>query len=223
MSAWIKALGNVNQVGLQFFYATTEAKVTVAIGTEQLVNVNSSNFTIGQLVAQALGSSMTTSGVVGVRIRITGVSAGNLYDLNNGFIVEQAMVNAGTTAASFSRAGRNTQEEFIMCQRYYWIQAAAGVGLTGPAYSTTQIYITGRNPVRMRVPPNVVGTTGTYAINIGVGGNFLSTSVTPSFVGTDVDGFIVSIGGFTGLTTNSFYQQTFAGSPTGRIYADSEI
>src|SRR5581483_6255425 len=79
-SANIKALGNVNQVGLQFMSNTSEAKVTTTIGSEVTVAVNTSGFTLGQIVNQALGSAMTTSGVVGVRIRITGVSSGNLYD-----------------------------------------------------------------------------------------------------------------------------------------------
>lgn len=115
----VKALGNVTQVGVQFFYATTEAKVTTALGTEQLVSVNSSSFTFGTLVGQSVGVLPTSSGVVGIRIRIAGVSSGNLYDLNNGFVVEQVMMNLGGDVAPYARAGKNFQEEVALCQRFY--------------------------------------------------------------------------------------------------------
>jgi len=118
-SAYVKALGNVNQVGLQFCYATSEVKPTLFFGTEQLVTVNTSGFALGQLVNQNSGNTPTTSGVIGVRIRITGVSSGNLYALNNGFVVEQACVNLGATAMAFGRAGKNFAEELAMCQRFY--------------------------------------------------------------------------------------------------------
>lgn len=119
-SAQIKALGNVTSVGLQFFYATTEVKpTTLTLGSEQTVTVNSSTFTLGSLLAQSVGTTPTSTGVVAVRIRILGVSTGNTYDLNNGFVVEQGIVNVGTTAATFERAGRNFADEVLMCQRYY--------------------------------------------------------------------------------------------------------
>lgn len=118
-SANVKALGLVNQIGLQFCYATTETKPSLFFGTEQLVTVNTSSFSLGSLLAQSSGSLPTSSGVIGVRIRITGVSSGNLYALNNGFIVEQAEVNIGSSAMAFSRAGRFIQGEVAMCQRFF--------------------------------------------------------------------------------------------------------
>jgi hypothetical protein len=117
--AMVKALGNVNQIGVQFYYATTETKVDTAIGSEVLVTVNSASFSLAQIAGQAIGTSMTTSGVIGVRIRITGVSSGNTYDLNNGFIVEQAVVAKGSTVPTFRRAGKNFQDEIAMAQRFY--------------------------------------------------------------------------------------------------------
>lgn len=115
----IQALGNVTSIGLQLLYNTTEAKVTIALGSEQTVAVNSSSFTVGQILAQTVGTLPTTAGVVGVRIRILSVSSGNTYDLNNGFILEQAMMNIGFTVATYNRAGRNFQDELDMCQRYF--------------------------------------------------------------------------------------------------------
>lgn len=116
----VKALNNVNQVGVQFFYKTTEAKVDTAIGAEQTATVNSSTFTAISINGQALGTSMTTSGVIGVRIRITAVSTGNTYDINNGFVCEQANLTLGSTApTSFARAGITPQQELALCQRFY--------------------------------------------------------------------------------------------------------
>src|SRR5581483_6644910 len=116
----IKALGNVTSVGLQFFYATSETKVTTALGSEKSVTVNTTSFALGQLVAQSISTLPTTSGVLGVRVRILGVSSGNTYDLNNGFIVEQAMMNLGPTCLPyFQRAATTIAGELMLCQRYY--------------------------------------------------------------------------------------------------------
>jgi len=119
-SIQVKALGNVNQVGIQFYYATSEVKLTNSIGSEQFVSVSTGSFTLCTLANQVLSSStVTTSGVVGVRIRIADVSSGNNYDLNNGFIVEQAMMNVGPSSASFQRRGSSITQELSMCQRFY--------------------------------------------------------------------------------------------------------
>ncbi|MCX9024603.1 MAG: hypothetical protein OIN85_00740 [Candidatus Methanoperedens sp.] len=147
-SARIKALGNVTAVGLQFFYATSEAKVTTALGSEQSVTVNTSTFVPGSILNQSIGTLPTTAGVVGVRIRILTVSSGNTYDLNNGFVVEQAMVNLGQTAATFSRMGRHIEEELAICQRYYEKSFAITTApsnsgnfyhVTGIAYTTSKV------------------------------------------------------------------------------------
>jgi hypothetical protein len=39
--------------------------------------------------------------------------------LNNGFYIEQPMLNLGAVAAPFATAGANAAEELAMCQRYY--------------------------------------------------------------------------------------------------------
>lgn len=118
-TALVKALNNVNQVGCQFFYSTSASKPTVAIGSEQTVTVNSSTFTACSIDGQALGTAQGAAGVIGVRIRITGVSSGNLYSVNNGFVVEQAMLTAGSTHQSFVRQNQNPAVELTACQYFY--------------------------------------------------------------------------------------------------------
>ena len=115
----VKSFGNVNQVGVQFFYATSEGKLTTSIGSEVLTTVNTSTFTSCTINGQALGTSMTTSGIVGVRIRITAVSSGNTYDLNNGFVIEQAMLNLGPVAMPFSRQYNDPAQELMACKYFY--------------------------------------------------------------------------------------------------------
>lgn len=114
----IKSLGNVTSVGIQFFYKTTEAKVDTSIGSEVVTTVNTSTFVACTISGQALGITQTTSGVIGVRIRISGVSSGNTYDINNGFIASQAIVNLGTTLASFT-AGGNLVQQLKSLQLFY--------------------------------------------------------------------------------------------------------
>lgn len=117
----VKALGNVTQVGIQFVYMTSETKAdgTNVVGSETLTTVNSTGFTLCQILGQALGTAMTTAGIIGVRIRITGVSTGNTYDLNNGLIVEQAMLNLGSSLGAWKRACPTVAEELASLQRFY--------------------------------------------------------------------------------------------------------
>jgi hypothetical protein len=141
----VKAFGNVNKIGVQFFYATTEVKLTNAIGNEQTYAVNTSSYTTATIDRQALGTSATTSGVVGVRIRIAGVSSGNTYDLNNGFQVEQAMLNRGAPSV-WKRASSYFGDELARCQRFYEksyaLETAPG-GAASSSYSYPAVFTDG--------------------------------------------------------------------------------
>lgn len=117
--ALIKATGNVTQVGVSFVYATSEVYTNTLLGSETLVTVNSSTFTASNVLSQPVSSTPTTAGIVGVRVRITAVSSGDLFDLNNGFIIEQAMMNTGATLGSWVPAGATSEQEIAMAQRFY--------------------------------------------------------------------------------------------------------
>lgn len=116
---WLKALGNVTQVGLQFVYNTTEALATTTIGSEVLVAVTTGAFSLGSVLNQAIGTAQTLAGVVGVRIRITAVSSGNTYDVTNGYILEQAMWNPGSQLGTFKRQFDTFLEELEGAQRFF--------------------------------------------------------------------------------------------------------
>lgn len=131
----IKAKGNVSQVGIALMYKSTEAKVDTVIGSEGTVSVNSSTFVSGSISLQALGTSMTASGVVGVRIRVLGVSTGAPYDLNNGFIVEQAMLVEGAVPTVYKPRFDSFQAELQACLRFYEKSYELG---TSPAAATNK-------------------------------------------------------------------------------------
>lgn len=167
-SVLVHGLGNVNQVGIQFFYATSETKPTVAIGSEVLTTVpsSSSSTALCTINGQALGTSMTTTGVIGVRIRITGVSSGNTYDLNNGFTCGQPMLNLGPTASPFQRQYNDPTAELAACRYFLWVPlyntsvdtSTAGPFGVGQCLGTTQAGIFLKTPVPMRIPPTFSAT-----------------------------------------------------------------
>jgi hypothetical protein len=116
----VTAFNHVNQIGIQFCYATTEVKPTNFIGSEQTFTVNTSGPTTCIVNGVGVGTSATASGVIGVRIRITTVSSGNTYDVNNGFSVGAAMMNTGTAAAiNPIRRGITPDQELSLCMRFY--------------------------------------------------------------------------------------------------------
>ena len=116
----VESEGNVNQVTLAVGYATTEVKPTLSntIATATCA-VSTGAYTLCQLPNVALGTSPTTSGIYFVEVSASGVSSGHVTDFNNGFKVQQAILNLGAAAASFKRAGLNPQAELAMCQRFY--------------------------------------------------------------------------------------------------------
>lgn len=119
----VQVLGDnhVNQVGIQFYYATSEGKLTTAIGSETTCTVNNSTFTLCAINGQALGVAWAPAGtgIVGVRIRPTAVSTGNLYDLNNGLDIEQGMLNLGPVAHTWHRQFSNPAMELSAAQYFY--------------------------------------------------------------------------------------------------------
>lgn len=196
----VQATGTVNQVGIQLFYATTEAKPGLAIGTEQTFPVGAFP-ALCQVNGIALGTSMTTAGVIGVRIRIAGVSSGNLYDSSNGFIVEQAMLNLGTTAQTFARQFNDPVQEFQACRFFF---QALGPGASGAAdNSATTVGLTGAfNPPMRTTPGSVAIASGTYSVR-HQGGDKVSSNppVIANFSGNTVSWWS-QLSTFSTLTAN---------------------
>jgi len=182
-SVQVKALGNVNQVGIQFFYSTTETKPTVAIGSEVLTTVNSSTFTQCVINGQALGNTWAGSGLIGVRIRPTAVSSGHLYDVNTGVVLEQAMLNLGSTAATFQRQYNDPAQELAACMYFYEVFGTGAIqpspiatGAITTANTTGNAYIPLR--VRKRANPSTsLNSNSNFTMAAGAAG---ATSITGS-------------------------------------------
>jgi hypothetical protein len=219
---YLKALGNVNQIGLSFVYAASEIKPTTVLGSEALITVNNTSFVNGQVIAQAVGTLPGSAGVIGIRIRITGVSSGNLYDLNNGFIVEKTILNTGTIVAPFVKAGANAQDELAMCQRFYEksydLLTAPGTPSSTVGQSIVYQTVTG-TPQFVNVKYSVFKRTGStvilYSPVTGSSGNFrnytTSADVVASAQSSGQNGFnIAPTPSVTGPAQIGFYWATDA-------------
>lgn len=210
-----KGLGNVTQIGIQFCYGTTEVKPTNFIGSEQLFTVtpgvigSAGTFTLCRVLNQALGTAMTTSGVIGVRIRPTAVSSGNLFDANNGFVVEQAMLSLGTTVGAFKRKFNSFGAELAACQRYFeksydyatGIGANTGSGANGSFTSRiigglSSATFTLRLSFPFKVTKRSAGTT-TYFSTDGTSGrvrdNTNASNLTPTVISSGQGGAQVEV------------------------------
>jgi hypothetical protein len=227
-SILVKSLHNVTQVGVQFYYATSETKVTTAIGSEVLTTVNSSTFTACTISGQALGTGQTVSGVIGVRVRITAVSTGNVYDISNGFICEQGILNLGSSALTFQRIGNSFQEEFAICQRYCQmfnnVQNANPKFATGGMTSTTNARMDYYFPVIMRATPSMSASGGTSAYQVISGGTLFNISgnafnATTSAYGYTLDTTLTGGGSVAGF--GCYIQGVSGQAPV--IIADADI
>ncbi len=209
-SVLVKGLNNVNQVGVQFFYyANGESKVDTAIGSEVLTTVNTSTFTACTISGQALGSSVG-SGCYGVRIRITGVSSGNAYALNNGFTVEQAMLNIGATASTFSRMYPDPTVELAACQSFYEVINGEG----GTPLIATGLVTTANTTGKFTIPFKVTKRSGVaLAITVSSASHFTAANTSTS----------AAITGFTDLTSGSLNIAAFSVTLNGTYAANSGL
>lgn len=207
LSIQVQALSNVNQVGIQFFYATTQTKATVAIGSEATCSVNSSGMTLCSTSNISMGTSMTTTGTIGYRLRITGVSSGNTYDLNNGFIASQYQLNTGAIPGTFYRPPLGTMIK--SAQQYIFAMNAPPYNVTSGHLwtaclenSTTTVYCSIMFPTPMiAVPTYTAVAIAGFKVADG-GGNQTISAVTQTIRMSNVGGQVEFTGsGFTAAAT----------------------
>jgi hypothetical protein len=221
----VKAFGNVNQVGVQFFYKTSEGKVDTSIGAEQTATVSTGAFATASITNQAIGTSQTASGVIGVRIRITGVSSGNTYDLNNGFSVEQAIIVVAPGIISWAPAYAASAAELACCQRFYWRFNGAGspFNFLGVGYfdSTTAVKALINFPVTMRTNPTCAISAGTDLAIERATSSTASGSGSPSFASATPTS--VRISATSGTASTAGFPTIIGLQSSGWIEADAEI
>lgn len=225
-SAQVKANGNVTQIGVQFMYATTETKLTTTIGTEQLYTINTSTYSLASIVNQAMGTAQTTVGVVGIRIRATAVSTGDLSDSGNGFFITQAIMTNTSTVQPFRRAGATISEELMLCQRFCFqvisttnSSARFGTGVVVSSGTVRTQYIL---PVVMRVAPTLsFSNAASFMIEAG---NITGTATTIQD-NTTTSNYVLSINttSSTTLTVGFGVELTANGTTSAFILADADI
>lgn len=116
------------------------------------------------------------------------------------FQITGVMLNLGSTASSFQRAGGNIQGELAMCQRYYEVM---GAGCVGKATSTTQVSNSGFFKVTKRTSPTVAVFAQPVWDSAGAG-QFTASGSAFSANFTTTTGFTaLSMNGFTGLTAST--------------------
>ena len=150
-SCWIKGVANTNSIGLQFFRnSTSSLSGATFVGSESSTSVNSSNYVNCTLSNQSIGTPSST-GVVGIRIRIKGVGSGHAYTSGNGFRIELAYWNVGATpvttnandnAPSYFQLRFGTHdEELAACSQFYQNNFGVnnGTSQTTPPNSSAKI------------------------------------------------------------------------------------
>lgn len=220
-SAYVKSLGNVTQVSLSVTYNTTQ---TSAISSSAQVApvtcaVNSSTFTLCSFTNQTTSTTPTSSGAIGMLVVGSGVSSGHVTDLNNGIIVEQAMLNTGATAANFARAGANYGAELLMTERF--VEPLSG-RFYGTATSTTLCEVALAFLVqKIGTPTITVAASG--VVNIRENGTDKSSGNPPTLANPQCDNVSCwfQITNFSGLTTTALCADRANNSPWG--YADADF
>ena len=120
-SAIVQGLGNVNNIGLNFIYNSNKyARPNTVIGTTQTIAITAGSAYLFQVQGFVIPSGLITNsnGNLGVQVFINGVTTGNIYDRNNGLVLNQTMLNIGPYCAPWTRAGNTIDGEFIACQRF---------------------------------------------------------------------------------------------------------
>lgn len=120
----VKALGNINSVHVAVYYASSETKVNNSAGGgtqvgSQACTINTSTWTTCSINVNPTTATPASTGIFSVSIEAPGASTGNGYDLNNGFIVEQASLTIGPNAPVFHRQFGDAHSEITACQFFY--------------------------------------------------------------------------------------------------------
>ena len=194
VSAKVKALGNVTQVGVTGFQRNSEIKVAntdSSCFSEQVFAVNSASWT-ACLAAVTLGTTAVGStGVIALRMRISGVSSGSAHVLSNGFIVEQAGLWAGdgSVQPGWMRRKINPDGELMDCQRFFEktydptaaVGALSATGATQFTYPVSGCWLPERYKIEKRSAPAVtyyspVTGAATKGANTSSGGDVAMTA-----------------------------------------------
>ena len=126
---WVQGVAAVTQVTIAVTYANTETKTQTVI-TSAAFTITNGSYTYCTLNNVSIPGSINSSGSIGVQIYPT-TASNTLYTSGNGLTIAGAMLNIGSTAAPFQKAGGNYSGELIACQRFY--EKSFNIGVTPAA------------------------------------------------------------------------------------------
>jgi hypothetical protein len=184
---------------------TWEYKTITVAGDTTGTWVGATNGT-GLEVLWSLGSGSTFSGAAGVwgsSPVFSATGATSVVGTNGAtFYITGVQLEVGTQATSFEY--RQYQQEFALCQRYYYRLTPNAIGedyASGWCNSTTTALINLSLPVSMRASPSALeqsGTAANYTIRNSAG--VTTCSAVPTFYSTSVNSALVQLTVASGLT-----------------------
>ncbi len=148
MNIPIKALNVVNQVGISVWASATEKRAigsssisSVNVIPEVLFTVTSASMTVCSLTSGQY-TTLVSASSIGYKIRVSGVASGNTYDVNNGYVTEQHMMNLGTIPLPWTRRAYTPDAEYAVCGRFFEVIGGdvPGEGLCAASALTTTIF-----------------------------------------------------------------------------------
>lgn len=177
------------------------------------------------MIGLAIGTNFSTSSLntwqAGNFFGATGqtqwaATTGATFRVSQFMLLPQDMTAGGAslTDVTFQRAGRTTQDELAMCQRYTYkpqndpasvggSQATYG---SGQAFSTTQALVYIPFPVEMRTTPTLVagGSSGNFLITTAGGGSVATNAnLVLTSNGTHVNGSMITAAAASGLVAGN--------------------
>ena len=241
-SCWIKGVGLTNSISLQFFRnSSSSLSGATMLGSANATSVSSGSYTNCTLSNQSIGSP-TSGQVVGIRIKLAGVSSGHTYTSGNGFRIELAYWNIGATPIT-TNADDNTpssyqlrfhthDNELAVCSQFYQNNFGVnnGTSQTTPPNSSAKIQeiysgtVVSTTEVRASIPLKCFMGYNNNGIPKTSTINFFSLVPTGATVtGTRTDGCWVVLDPTTGTTW--YYSSTATANYifTGNVTSGANI
>jgi hypothetical protein len=203
---------NLNVEILQVFGSGGSPSAEVStVGTKQAITTSWARYSWTIAVPSISGKTIGTSGGDMLRLNIwasagstRNAESGTLGIQNNTFDIWGVQAEYGSTATPFQTATGTIQGELDACMRYYYRSVTNGTASTwfasGFAYNSTRLLAFFKLPVRMRVNPTSIETSGTAADYWVVVGTTVSTATSvPTLDTSNWDNVLLNLN-TTGLT-----------------------
>jgi hypothetical protein len=228
VSFWAKAATGTPNIGatLQQNFGSGGSSVVTTSAAVQTITTSWARYSFQIAVPSISGKTIGTSSLLKLYIlvsagtTISGLGYPAVGLQNNTFDIWGVQVEAGSNVTAFQTATGNPASELAACQRYYYRAVTNAMATTwfssGFAYNTTRFLALVNLPVRMRVNPTSIETSGTAAeYRVLVGGTVATATAVPTLdtsnwdntlLNVDTSGLTAGQGGILGANvTNNAY------------------